>query len=232
MNNPETHNDSPPKVGKRSRTRGLVAILVAGVLGWIALDLYGPRATDIRRFDPNEVARLDTAMWRSYYDKERLRLFGQLAELLRTQYRMPLLRSHVAAYHAARAAFIFKEGHNRADYEKALPSLVSFYAAIRKISNLPFDVDRAAQLELEWWIVHREEHGHAPDKLIQALAEVPAEIYSVPAERLMEHARLRAEAMTIRDTKATAGHVTEADWEQIGNLLRASYQSLSRAINP
>jgi hypothetical protein len=28
---------------------------------------------------------------------------------------------------AARAAFVFKGGHNRQDYEKALPYLVSFY---------------------------------------------------------------------------------------------------------
>jgi hypothetical protein len=29
-------------------------------------------------FDPDEVARLETAMWRSYYDRRRLPLFGQL----------------------------------------------------------------------------------------------------------------------------------------------------------
>jgi hypothetical protein len=33
---------------------------------------------------------LETAMWRSYCDKERLKLFNQLSELLRKQYRMPV----------------------------------------------------------------------------------------------------------------------------------------------
>jgi hypothetical protein len=32
-------------------------------------DLYYPRTTQMREFDPDEVARLETAMWRSYYEK-------------------------------------------------------------------------------------------------------------------------------------------------------------------
>src|SRR5258708_33865337 len=78
-------------------------------------------------------------MWRSYYEKQRLRLFNQLSELLRTQYHMPLVRSNATAYYAANAAFVFKQGKQRADYEKALPDLVKFYRAIRQMSDIPFD---------------------------------------------------------------------------------------------
>ena len=63
------------------------------------------------------------------------------------------------------------------------------------------------------------------------MAELPAEIYRVPAERLMEHARLRAEAMLLRDDKAEASGVTEQDWAKIEELLRASWQSLWKAVN-
>ena len=45
-----------------------------------------------------------------------------------------------------------KNGKQRSDYEKALPDLLKFYQSIRKMSDLPFDVNRAARLELEWWI--------------------------------------------------------------------------------
>ena len=38
----------------------------------------------------------------------------------------------------------------RKDYEKALLDLVKFYGEIRKLSDIPFDVDRGAWLELEW----------------------------------------------------------------------------------
>lgn len=215
-----------------SRGRWLAATIIAAALAWIAFDLYGPRSTDIRSFDPNEVARLETAMWRSYYDRERLRLFGQLAELMRKQYHFPFWRSNAAAYQAARAAFVFKEGHNRADYVKALPNLANFHAAIRRVSKVPFDMDRAARLELEWWILHRERASHPPGTLERALAELPAEVYRVAPELLTEHARLRAEAMIIRDEKAEAGGLTEEDWARIEELLSASWQSLWKAVNP
>ncbi len=37
--------------------------------------------------------------------------------------------------------------------------------------------------------------------------------------------------MTVRDTKADAGGVTEVDWARIDELLHASWQSLFHAVN-
>lgn len=206
------------------------ALVIALLFGAVVFDLYYPRTTRMREFDPDEVARLETAMWRSYYEKQQVRLFNQLTELLRTQYHMPLVRSNQVAYYAANAAFVFKQGRERQDYEKALPDLIRFYTEIRKLSDIPFDVDRVARLELEWWIIHRERAEHQPVDLEKALAELQAEIYRVPLERMMEHGRLRAEAMTIRDTKAEAGGVSEADWAKIHELLKESWRSLAQAV--
>jgi hypothetical protein len=86
-------------------------------------------------------------------------------------------------------------------------------------------------LELEWWIVHRERKKHAPGDLDKALAELPAELYQVPVEKMMEHARLRAEAMTIRDNHAEAGGVSEADWKKIEALLHESWRALYSTVN-
>jgi hypothetical protein len=221
------------KAAPRRRRRWLKygAVLVIVLLAWAAYDLYAPRRTSLREFDADEVARLETAMWRSYYSRQRVKLFGEAAELLRTQYRLPLLRSNAVAYRAARAAFVFKDGKGRSDYERALPDLVSFYRSIRAVSDTDFDVERAARLELEWWIVHRERRRHAPGDLDRALADLQAEIFRLPAERFAEHARLRAEAMTIRDDKADAGGVTEEDWRRIDELLHGSWRSLHAAVN-
>jgi hypothetical protein len=219
---------------KRRRLRRVLGVTTALVLllaAWIAFDLYAPRRTRLRDFDADEMARLETAMWRSYYSRRRVQLFAQMGELLRTQYRLPFWRSNALAYRAARAAFDFKDGHTRADYERALPNLVSYYKSIREVSDTDFDPERAARLELEWWIVHRERHTHAPGDLERALASLAAEIYRVPAERLTEHARLRAEAMEIRDTKAEQGGVTDEDWKRIDELLRGSWRALYEAVN-
>lgn len=203
------------------------ALLVGGLL----YDLYFPRTAKMREFDPDEVARLETAMWRSYYDKKQLQVFNQLSELLRTQYHMPLVRSNQVAYYAVNAAFTFKDGKTEKDYEKALPDLVKFFSAIRKMSDIPFDVDRVARLELHWWIIHRERWKRQPNELANALAELQAAIYAVPIDRVMEHGRLRAQAMAIRDTKADEGRpMTEEDWAKINDLLRQSWRSLADAV--
>jgi hypothetical protein len=209
--------------------RVVAAILVVLIAG-IAYDLFYPRKTKLREFDADEVARLETAMWRSYYEKQRVRLFNEATELLRTQYHMTPVKSNVVAYYAANAAFVFKEGKQRSDYEKALPDLIKFYSALHSMSDIDFDVDKVAKLELEWWIIHRQRAQHAPGDLDRALAELQAAIYNVPVEGLMEHGRLRAEAMTIRDTKAEKGGVTEADWAKINELLRQSWRSLAQAV--
>lgn len=209
----------------------VLLLFIAALIVYTAYDLLVPRTSRMRSFDPDEVARLDTAMWRSYYSRQQVKLYNQLTELLRTQYNLPFIRSNTVAYQAAKAAFVFKGGHNRQDYEKALPYLLSFYRSVRKVSDIPFDVNRAARLELEWWIIHRERETHAPGDLGRALADLESELYQMPAERFAEHAQLRADAMTIRDTKAEAGGVTEADWAKIDELLHASWRSLHNAVN-
>lgn len=209
------------------------SVLLIGALlaGGVLYDLYFPRTARMREFDPDEVARLEAGMWRSYYDKKQVQLFNQLSELLRTQYHMPLVRSNQVAYDAVNAAFTFKDGKTAKDFEKALPDLVKFYGAIRKMSDIPFDVDRVARLELQWWIIHRERWKRQPDELPKALAELQAAIYGVPIERVMEHGRLRAQAMAIRDTKADNGQaMTEEDWSKINDLLRQSWRSLADAV--
>jgi hypothetical protein len=46
----------------------------------------------------------------------------------------------------------------------------------------------------------------------------------------MDHARLRAEAMTIRDNRAESGVATQQDWAKIETLLHESWRSLKEAV--
>jgi len=206
-----------------------IALLAAVAIGWAA-DTWGAHSASLRQFDPAEVARIETQMWRSYYDGQRLALFTQLAGLLRRQYHVPLLRSYVAAFQAAKAAFIFKDGKNIDDYKRALPDLTDYYAAIRHSGDTFFDSERAARLDLEWWIVHREPGSYRNGKLQAALSALPAEIYQIPAGLFTEHARYRAEAMVLRDNLSEQNAMTESDWQHINQLLLQSWQSLWEAV--
>jgi hypothetical protein len=208
-------------------------VVLAGA-GWAAGRVArGPARVDIRAFDPDEVARLETAMWRSYYDRRRLPLFGQLVALLRGQFRLSPARSLALALLATRAAAVFQVRRDQADYQRALPYLERYYAAILAVSDTPFDAGRAARLELDWWIVHREtaEQARGPEALERALADLAAELYQLPAERLGVHAERRAEAMTIRDRRAQEpGGVAEADWDRIQSLLRLAWRALAAEL--
>lgn len=193
-----------------------------------AFDWSRPKSGDLRQFDPLEVGRLETDMWRSYYDRKPLALFAALAELLRRQYHLSITQSLAASYDAARAAFVFKDGNSRAGYEKALPNLVRYYRAILPAAA---DAGRAGKLELEWWIIHRERSRYGRVELENGLAALQAAIYALPAGPFATHARLRAQAMLLRDQKAEAGGVSEEDWRRIRALLDESWDSLHRAVN-
>ena len=209
----------------------MLAAVAAGGAGWAAAELARPRRTDIRVFDPDEVARLETAMWRSYYDRRRLPLFGQLVALLQGQFQLQPLRAVTLAGLAARAAAVFQIGASHADYRRALPYLERYYHGIRAVSEVPFDPARAAQLELAWWIVHREVEDHPQGDLEAALADLAAELYQVPPERLWTHASRRAEAMAIRDhTSRRAVGVLEDDWDRIEAVLWVAWKALADEV--
>jgi len=151
--------------------------------------------------------------------------------VLNSQFHFPFWRRQLVAYRAAKAAFVFKDGKAREDYEKALPDLEKFYSEIHDVSSTDFDIDRAATLELEWWIVHRQRDQHAPGDLSRALAEVAAVVYGVPADKLTEYGDLRAAAMEIRDNTSAGGGVTEEDWQHIDDLLHRSWGLLHAVVS-
>lgn len=79
----QSEKSSHPKK-KRSKVKWGILFLALAVSAWAAIDLYAPRHTKMREFNADEVGRLEAAMWRSYYQKERFKLYNQLTELLRT----------------------------------------------------------------------------------------------------------------------------------------------------
>ncbi len=198
---------------------------------WVLTDLYVPRKNSIRRFDPVEVARLETAMWQSYYDKRPVLLFWQLAGGLRQQFHAPFWRSFVLAFQATKAAFTFKQGTSRADYQKTLPGLVAYYASIQALTIEQFDVPRVAKLELEWWIVHRQRDRYSYDDLATALVQTSATLYNQPAGDFAAYGPLRADAMRLCDEAGRKqGGATAADWQQVDGVLNQAWSALRRTV--
>lgn len=205
-----------------------VAMTLAALLAWIAIDLLVPRRTEFRSFNALEMGRLDGDMWRSYYERKPVRLFWQLTRSLRVQFDAGLWRSFPIGYFAARAAFTFKDGRSREQYALALPDLERYFAAISALSVKPFYAPAAARNELEWWIIRREPARFTTADWERYIAAVTSEVYQLPPERFAAFARLRVEAMVLRDQRGE--QITEADWSRIRGLLEQSWSELSGAL--
>lgn len=205
--------------------------LVILLSSWILIDIFGPWSANLRKFDPVATAQLETNMWRAYYDKKPLQLYWLLVKTLRTQNQMPFWQANLNAYRAARAAFVFKKGQKRSDYELAIPYLEDYFQALKSYGNLQNDPKEVAKLELEWWIVHRERKTYGEQALVDAIASTTGKIYGVDSNVVKDYATARTKAMIERDTQQEAGAVTESDWQDIESKLTTAYTSLSKTLN-
>lgn len=218
------------KTKKRRRWPLVAAALLLFMVGWVAIDLYGPWSVDLRKIDANRMARLETDMWRAYYEKRPFKLYWLLVQLLRGRDGFPFFRANVTAYYAARGAMVFKEGKGRPDYERAIPYLDNYFQSIDKVGELGDNTRKLAELELEWWIVHRERKKYGKPALVDSIANATGAIYGVPPAALREYAQARTDAMCLRDDKAEAGGVTEEDWKRIEEMLLTCYGALAREV--
>lgn len=203
----------------------LVGIVLLGVL----VDLFGPWTADARNFDIQEAARLETEMWRAYYDKQPLEVARHCVQLLRLQGFTPAKAVLTAGY-AARAAQTFKTGRSRADYVKALPALRAYFEEITQAAGLPGDPKTLATLELDWWVIHRERGWPGESALARKIAETTAELYGADLEKMMPYAEARARAMLERSEWGSQRPLTEREWNKIRNRLVLSYANLSRVV--
>lgn len=196
---------------------------------WIASDLFIPRKHSIRQFDPTAVARLETAMWRSYYDRNPVLLFWQLAGGLRQQFQAPFWRSFTLGFQATKAAFVFKRGQSNADYQQALPELTTYYGDIQELTVESFTIPDMAREELNWWIVHRQRDRYSYVDLADALDSTAAVLYRQPIARFTRYGQLRADAMRLCDEAGRGA--TEADWQRIEQRLNQAWSELHRVVS-
>lgn len=210
------------------RSRPWLRLMLAGAAILLAAALYAlwPRQADLTAFDPDAMARLETSMWRAYYEKRYVALFRDLYAVSRDEYNFSPLDSARIALAAARAARTFQPSTSRAEAEAALPSLVSYFRILSAGSKVTFDVDDAARTELAWWQARRE--AVPPDQYGSIIARVAAIIYGIDGENVRQSGLLRARAMDYRDRRAA--DIGEADWTAISEQLREAYALLKRGL--
>lgn len=181
-------------------------------------------------FDPGHVAKLETEGWRAYYDKRWLRVLYLTERTSATEFHVPVPLSLLGAYHVTRAAIAFKPIDN--DIPGTRAGLAAYYALVRRWSGLTFDTARVAELELEYWIVHRRLSGASDHAELEAvLTELHAATFGIAPERARESGTWRTEAaVTVDGITGGRSRDVEADWRLLEDQLRRCYRSLLAEI--
>lgn len=185
-----------------------------------------PRRASLRNFKAASIARLETAIWRYYYERDYPRLTRGLYALNRHEYNFSPWDSLRLACYAAKAAYVFQPTRSRERARAAVPALECYFKILRAGTGEAFDPAKAARLELEWWQLRREKA--TPAQYGAVIAQVTEEIFGVKNEAITEAALLRAEMMDYRDNHA--GGMSGGDWKHVEKLLAHSYQTLKSGL--
>jgi len=156
----------------------------------------------VRDFDPRLVGTLECRTWVTYYRREWVPFLIAAIRLVRHTFRLNWPATLYGAWLVLRANQLWAPYPDN-DPEACRRCMRKFYALLRRRYGEPVDVDKASELEVEWWRVHRihqrEEVDGSADPLTEALAALYAHTYGVERAAVLPAARERADAMDVSD---------------------------------
>lgn len=145
---------------------------------------------------------LEARAWVAYYRRDWPTLLWAAVRLVRGTFSLPWPATVRGAWLVMRGNQLWAPADN--DPAACREVMERFYALVlRHHPGEHFDPRVAAQLEVEWWRVHRE-HQHLggaerANALVDALASLYAYVYDVTEEAVHRAAQQRALAMDISD---------------------------------
>jgi hypothetical protein len=185
----------------------------------------------LRKFDPRRLAYYEKENYVAYYQKDWLKLLRVSVGMLKEAFGFSWLQAVYAAYLVARGEIAFAPFPEN-DVPLAQAYMRRFYAFLKKAHREEFDVERAARLEVDWWIIHRRLFGNAENgDLVQALTALYAEAYGVAPALVHAAAEQRAQGMLYSDLWVNAGKAADSPLlAQEEEALFQSYVLLKQAI--
>ena len=186
-----------------------------------------------RDFDVVALGRLETQAWASYYRREWVRALRSFVAMVDQGFGLGPRRTLVAAWHVLRANQAWAPFPDN-DPDAARASMLRFYRLVVAHTDLHCDPTRAAQLEVEWWRIHRvrqRDDAAGRADLEQAVVDLYAHVYSTPRDSVREAARCRVEAMDLSDAWVAGGcDLADPRLAAERRALVASYAALLDAV--
>jgi hypothetical protein len=194
----------------------------------------GSRTPAHRAFDPRRVGNLECDAWVAYYRREWISFLRSAVALTRHTFGLSWPRTLQGAWLVLRANQLWAPVPDN-DPAGARRAMQRFYAMVARRYGETYDPVRAAELEVEWWRVHRQHQrgdesagvglregdgAILPEErpLVQALCELYAYVYGVGIDDVRVAAEQRALAMRYSD-----------EWVREGCRLESSLIPAERA---
>jgi hypothetical protein len=174
----------------------------------------------LRSFDPGRLADLEYQAWVGYYLHQWARVLIASVGLVRLGFGMDPIRTLHGAWLVLRANQLwapYPDNHP----QQAEACMRRFYALVKLTYGEPANPAKAAELEVDWWRVHREgqhqpsgdqpsadqhRNGQAPaadappaEALVASLVRLYSYLYGEPEAALRPAAVHRAQAMDLSD---------------------------------
>jgi hypothetical protein len=189
----------------------------------------------MRSFDPRLLGERECAAWVTYYRREWVPFLRAAVGLTRHAFALPWSATLYGAWLVLRANQLWAPYPDN-DPDGARSNMERFYRLVARRHGEGFDPARAAELEVEWWRLHRigqhEDVDTGEGALIAALAALYAHVYGVSPGSVELAARERALAMRHSDSWVREGCDLESDLiaAESAALVR-SYAALLAAVH-
>ncbi len=187
-----------------------------------------------RSFDPRRVGSLECAAWVAYYRREWLAFLRAAILLTRHTFGLPWPLTLRGAWLVLRANELWAPYPDN-DPDGARHAMECFYRLVARHHDEPFDPARAAELEVEWWRVHRHhqhEAGADGRPLVDALAALYSYVYGARPEDVRVAAEQRAVAMDHSDLWVKEGRDPSSPLiDEEREALVRSYAGLLTAVH-
>jgi hypothetical protein len=181
----------------------------------------------LRSFDPARVADLEYRAWVAYYRHDWRQALTAFVALIRMGYGMDWYRTLNAALLALRAIQLWAPLRYN-DPDGARACMRRFYAVIRLSYGEPASPAKAAELEVDWWRVHRQiQYSTAPgavdDDLVESVTRLYSYLFGEPEAEVRPAAVYRARAMGLSDQWVREGCLLDSPLLPLvrGALVRA-----------
>ena len=194
------------------------------------------RPSRLRSFDPNRIADLEYQAWVGYYLRQWPQVLAASVGLVRVGFGMDWYRTLHGAWLVLRASQLWAPLPDN-DPAGARACMRRFYALVRLSYGEPASPAHAAELEVDWWRVHREvqystETRSAGDELVEALTRLYCYLYAEPEVQVRPAAVHRARAMDLSDQWVAEGCLPDSPLLPLEHAaLVRSYAALLAAVH-